>query len=131
VCLVQRFLCPRCKKTFTQLPPFLLPFKHYVVSEIERVLRHLWDGGTYDQSPSLADGSTVKRWWKEFSQDMPQWVGLLEAIIYAFTQQFSSLINYFDPLKRLEEALARLPALPSHWSIITRTLWWLAKTHPL
>jgi hypothetical protein len=31
---VWRFRCADCGKTFTRLPPFLLPFKHYVVKNI-------------------------------------------------------------------------------------------------
>jgi hypothetical protein len=88
-------------------------------------------GGTYDQSPSLADTSTLKRWWKEFSHILPQWAAFLEALIYVFFQQAANLTNHFDLLKRLEEALARLPALPSHWPVLVKTFWWLSTTHPL
>jgi hypothetical protein len=108
-----------------------LPFKHYTAPEIERVLRHLLGGGTYDRSPSLADASTLKRWWKEFSHKLPQWAALLEALIYAFSQQAANLINHFDLLKRLEEALAKLPSLPARWPVMVKTIWWLSTTYPL
>jgi hypothetical protein len=108
-----------------------LPFKHYTAPEIERVLRHLLGGGTYDRSPCLADASTLKRWWKEFSRKLPQWAALLEALIYTFSQQAANLTNHFDLLKRLEQAIAKLPALPTRWTVMVKTLWWLNPTHPL
>jgi hypothetical protein len=109
----------------------MLPFKHYIASEIEGVMRHLLGGGTYDHSPSLADVSTIKRWWKEFSHKLSQWAAFLEALIYAFSQQTANLINHFGLLKRLEEALARLPALPTRWPVMVKTIWWLSTTYPL
>jgi hypothetical protein len=130
-CQVERFICSHCKKTFTRLPPYLLPFKHYIASEIEGVLRHLLGGGTYDRSPSLAEVSTIKRWWKEFSHKLLQWAALLEALIYTFSQQSAHLTNHFDLLKRLEEALAKLPALPTRWPVMVKTFWWLSTSHPL
>ena len=88
-------------------------------------------GGTYDQSPSLAEVSTIKRWWKEFSHILLQWAALLEALIYTFSQQVTNLINQFDLLKRLEEALAKLPALPTRWPVMVKTFWWLRTAYPL
>jgi hypothetical protein len=64
---VWRFRCADRGKTFTRLPPFLLPFKRYVVKEIEGVMRHLCDGGQLSQAPSAAEESTLHRWWKEYS----------------------------------------------------------------
>jgi len=78
---VWRFRCTACGKTFTRLPSFLLPFKHYVVKEIEGVMRHLCDGGKLSQAPSAAEESTLRRWWKEYSVKMQEWAGLLESRI--------------------------------------------------
>ena len=89
------------------------------------------DGGTYDQSPSLAEVSTIKIWWKEFNHKLPQWAALLEALIYTFSQQATNLLNHFDFLKRLEEALAKLPSLPARWPVMVKTFWWLSTTYPL
>jgi hypothetical protein len=94
-------------------------------------VRHLLDGGTYDQSPSLADASTLKRWWREFSHTLPQWAALLEALIYAFSQQTANLINHFDLLNRLKEALGKLPSLPPRWPVMMKTFWWLLTAYPL
>ena len=77
-----RFRCADCGKTFTRLPPFLFPFKHYMVKEIEGVMRHLCDGGQLSQAPSAAEESTLRRWWKEYRAKMQEWAGLLESRTY-------------------------------------------------
>jgi hypothetical protein len=122
---VRRFYCPRCKKTFTRLPEFLLPFKHYVASEIEGVLRHIFDGGRLAESPSGADESTLRCWWSEFSRKLPQWAGVLESRVFKLSRRVPGLIGCSDSLKRLEEVLSRLPALPSRWTVLVKALWWL------
>jgi hypothetical protein len=99
----------------------LLPFKHYVAAEIEGVLRYLFDGGKLIKSPSLADESTLRRWWKEFRHKLPQWAGYLEARIFQLSHcalGFDPLFS--DPLNWLEEALAKLPALPSEWPVLVK-----------
>jgi transposase-like protein len=127
----QRFRCPRCEKTFTRLPDWLLPFKQYVAQEIEGVLRHLFNGGRLIESPCGADESTLRRWWKEYRHKLLQWAGLLEAWIIQLFRQSLSSINCSDPLKRLEEALSQLAVLPSEWTVMVKTLWWLSTSHPL
>ncbi len=131
-CQVQRFCCSTCGKTFTRLPYFLLPFKHYIASEIEGVLRHLFDGGKLSESPSGADESTLRRWRNEFGSKMREWAGALESRVFKLTRgppDFIKLLSH--PLKRLEAALFRLPALPSQWTVMAKTLWWLKTSHPL
>ena len=128
---MRRFHCPKCEKTFTRLPEFLLPFKHYVASEIEGVLRHLFHGGRLSESPSEADERTLRRWWSEFSHKLPQWAGALESRIFELSRQVPSFIRHSHPLKRLEKALSWLPALPSRWTVMVKTLWWLKTSHPL
>jgi Domain of unknown function (DUF6431) len=123
-------VCITCRKTFTRLPHFLLPFKRYPASEIEAVLRHLFSGGKLIKSPSGADESTLRRWWKEFSSKLEGWAGLLE-VMSQLSAQTSGIFCYLHPLRRLEEVLSRLPALPSHWTVMVKTLWWLSTSHPL
>jgi len=113
------------------LPAFLLPRKHYVASEIEGVLRYLLDGGKLSESPYLADERTQRRWWNEFSSKVQEWAGLLESRAYEMFNRASSFLHDSHPLKRLEETLSRLPALPSWWTVMVKTFWWLKSSHPL
>ena len=126
-----RFRCRGCGKTFTRLPSFLLPFKQYVVGEVEGVLRHVFDGGKLLRSPCGADERTLRRWRREFSQGLVQWSGALESLILGLTRRVPGLVRYAHPLKRLEEALSWLPPLPYRWTTMVKTLWWLLPSHPL
>ena len=127
-----RFRCADCGKTFTRLPPFLFPFKHYVVKEIEGVMRHLCDGGQLSQAPSAAEESTLRRWWKEYRAKMQEWAGLLESRTYEPSCQAPSIIKLsIHPLKRLETTLSRLLPLPPHWAVMVKVLYWLNISHPL
>lgn len=130
-CLVWRFYCSECGKTFTRLPSFVLPFKQYVVGEVEGVLRHLFDGGKLSRSPCGADERTLWRWRREFSRSLPQWAGSLESLIFKLSRRVTGLVRSSHPLKRLEEALSWLPALSSRWTTMVKTLWWLWTSHPL
>ena len=126
-----RFRCPQCEKTFTRLPDFLLPFKHYIASEIEGALRYLYEGGKLARAPLGVDESTLRRWRNEFSCKMQEWAGLLESKAYELLNRAPGLLRYSHPLKRLEETLSQLPALPSWWTVMTKALWWLKTSHPL
>jgi hypothetical protein len=130
--LVDRFLCTACGKTFTLLPDFLLPFKHYTAAEIEGVLRHLADDGRYAQSRSEADESTLRRWWNEFSYQMQQWAGSLESKALQLYQRVPDYLSLLaNPLERLQNVLLQLPPLPTWWTALVKSLWWLNPTHPL
>jgi hypothetical protein len=111
----------------------LLPHKHYVAAEIERVVRHCLDGGKLSElSFSDASESTVRRWLKEFGPKLAQWAGVLEARISRLSGQIPSFIQNPHPFKRLEEVLSRLPPiLPAWWTVMVKTVWWLGNTHPL
>ena len=130
----RRFVCSRCKKSFTRLPAMLLPYKQYVAAEIERVLHYFLDGGKFSElssEVSEADAGTIRRWLKEFSQKLPQWVGSLEARMFNLSGKIPCFIRESHPLKRLEEALSQLPALPSQWPVMVKASWWLGNSHPL
>lgn len=131
-CRVWRFRCPACRKTFTRLPPFLLPFKRYIASEIEAVLGPVCGSGGSSRAPPAAEESTLRRWWNEYRRKADQWAGLLESRVYELSSQASSLVQLpTDPLRRLEKALSRLPTLPSRWSVLVKALHWVLSLHPL
>lgn len=114
------------------MPPFLLPFKHYSASEIETALRHVFEGGKLSQAACGASEGTLRRWRDEFRGKMQEWAGLLESMVFELSREPPRIIRIIpQPLRRLEEALARLPALPLRWPVLVQTLWWLKKPHPL
>ena len=81
---------------------------------------------------SEADESTIRRWRKEYGKKMVEWAGKLEAIVLMLYGHIPEVIQLAShPLKRLEQVLSFLPALPAQWTVITKTLWWLKKSHPL
>ena len=103
-----------------------------MVKEIEGVVRHLCDGGKLSESPSAAEESTLRRWWKEYRVKLQEWTGLLEDTANKLFHQAPNIIKLLShPVKRLEAALSRLPFLPSRWTVMVKTLWWLNPSHPL
>ena len=131
-CCVWRFICKECRKTFTRLPPFLLPGKQYTAKEIEGVMRHLSGGGTLSTAPSAAEESTLRRWWKEYSGRMQEWASELESDLRTLDKPAPNIIRLSsDPLTRLERTLSYFPALSSQWAVLVRTLYWIFKFHPL
>jgi transposase len=131
-CKVRRFLCTGCKKTFTRLPDFLIPFKHYVVREIEHFLRSLVKGPSFNQAETGAEESTLRRWQREFHGKMQSWAGELESKAQEY---FKKQIHLLDipshPLLRLEQAVDHFPELPSRWRMLVKALHWLNRSHPL
>jgi len=100
-----------------------------VAQEIEGVLRHLYNGSKLSEAPSAAEESTLRRWRNEFSRKMQEWAGLLESMVFKLSHRAPSFIKLLShPLRRLEKALSRLPALPFQWTVLIKTLWWL--NHP-
>ena len=93
---------------------------------------HLLAGGKLSELSCAADASTMRRWLKEFSQKLVQWAASLEDMIFQRSGLAPSLVRLLsNPLKRLKEALSRLPPLPSRWTVMVKTLWWLENSHPL
>lgn len=131
-CKVRRFLCTGCKKSFTRLPDFLIPFKHYAVREIEQFLRSLAKGFSFNQTQAGAEESTLRRWHKEFQGKIQAWAGRLESLAYTYFGKCDHLLDIpLQPLPRLEQAVARLPELPSRWTLFVQALQWLNPSHPL
>lgn len=80
---------------------------------------------------SEADESTIRRWRKEYGKKMMEWAGKLEDLVslYEDIPEIIQLVSH--PLKNLEQILSFLPALPVQWTVMSKTLWWLKKSHPL
>lgn len=90
----------------------------------------MYEGSKLAQVPLGVNESTLRRWRKEFGGKMREWYGLLEGLLLN-NHQTPSLDNCDHPLKRLEEALSHLPTLPSRWTVMVKTLWWLKTSYPL
>lgn len=131
-CRVRRFRCPHCRKTFTRLPHFLIPFKHYMAREIEHVLRSILEGCPLTLVSSGAEESTLRRWQKEFKRKLQSWAGSLESKASGLFGEYPDLLSIpFHPLKRLEQALSRLPALPPAWPVLVKALHLINPSYPL
>jgi hypothetical protein len=113
------------------LPEFLLPFKHYVVSEIEEALRHIFQGRELSKAPSGASENTLRRWRDEYQSKIQEWNGRLEELILCRCSTPGLIGMKFNPLVKLEEILSQLPQLPCKWQVMIKAIWWLKKTHPL
>lgn len=60
ICLVIRWKCPGCNKTFTEQPPFALPFKRYTSDAIlDRSGRYLEDDALTYRKTVLEEGSEI------------------------------------------------------------------------
>jgi hypothetical protein len=128
---VDRFYCSGCHKCFTRLPSFLLPYKRYIADEIEAALQHLTSGGSLDKAPGGAEESTLRRWLKEFQGKIRDWAGQLESILWRLKQRIASLTRLpLNPFQRLKFVLSEYSALPSHWTLLVKALYWLQKSHP-
>lgn len=96
---MKRFRCCVCRKTFTVLKKFMLPFKQHAASEIEEALSGEKESGTH------ADERTIGRWRKAFHTVLPALCALLEDLAEAvFGSKVSLSALPESPLKRLRRA---------------------------
>jgi hypothetical protein len=68
---IRRGRCPRCKKTFTVLPDWLVPFGHYGLRCRQQACEQIAAGDSAEQATPhckdparLPDPSTLRRWIK-------------------------------------------------------------------
>jgi hypothetical protein len=112
----------------------MVPYKHYAASEIEEVLEK---AERTEEEPvcglpeTHAEESTMQRWKKDFSEQMPQLAGQLEQIAVDLGMGETSLIRLSEkPLQRLRAAVNVLQELPSKISSLVYALWLLI-FHPV
>lgn len=68
---------------------------------------------------------------KEFRGKMQDWAGELESILLRLKQHVASFTRLpLNPLHHLQSILAEYPVLPSHWTLLVKTLYWLQKSPP-
>jgi hypothetical protein len=112
----------------------MVPYKHYAATEIEEVLE---DAERTEKEPgsglpeTYAEESTLQRWRKEFSEQLPLMAGQLEQIAADVGMGESSLIQLSKkPLQRLRAAVGALQELPSKISSLAYAFWLLI-SHPV
>lgn len=85
---IRRGLCNLCGKTFTFLPPFSLPYCHYSLIARSQALRKYfvehcsWEAAapTVKDPERVADGSTLRRWFRSLDCSQPPFSFLRPAI---------------------------------------------------
>lgn len=129
---IQRVKCSCCNKTHAVIPDFISPRKHYSTCDIELVLNDLEEGLKPEKVESEASVQTVRRWWAEYKEKLPQASGALRSLIYrVFNKTVNELmimgIKGFDLLEHMLEAFPRIDSggfvmgeaniwLSSHWT---------------
>jgi hypothetical protein len=100
--IVRRLRCRSCGKIHTELPAFILPYKHYEASAIQKTL---------DDEPDnscAADDSTLRRWRESFAQAAPHIIALLTAL-------FMKAAETTAPLFQFDNILLNIRAKKKHW----------------
>jgi hypothetical protein len=112
----------------------MVPYKHYAASEIEEVLE---EAEKVEEEPTTglpethAEESTLQRWKKYFSEQMPLMAGQLEQMAADLGMGESSLIRLSKkPLQRLRAAVNMFQELPSKISSLAYAFWLLI-SHPV
>jgi hypothetical protein len=99
---VRRLRCRSCGKIHTELPDFILPYKHYEAPAIQKTL---------DDEPDAscaADDSTLRRWRESFAEASPLIIALLTAL-------YMKVANNAAPLFHFGGILSNIRARQKHW----------------
>lgn len=101
--IVRRLQCRSCGKLHTELPDFIIPYKHYEAPAIQHTL---------DDEPDnscAADDSTLRRWRKSFAEASPLFIALLTAL-------YMKAANTAAPLFQFDDILSHIRAMrQKHW----------------
>jgi hypothetical protein len=100
--IVRRLRCRSCGKIHTELPNFILPYKHYEALAIQKTL---------DDEPGnscAADDSTLRRWRESFAQAAPHIIALLTAL-------FMKAAEKSAPLFQFDNILLNIRGKEKHW----------------
>jgi hypothetical protein len=112
----------------------MIPYKHYAALEIEEVLEEFErteEEPTSGLPETHAEESTLQRWKKDFSEQMPSMAGQLEQIAADLGMGASSLIPFSGkPLQRLRAAVNMFQELPGRISSLAYAFW-LLLSHPV
>lgn len=90
---IRRGFCNLCKKSFTILPPFSLPYTHYsLVARSQALRNHFVEGRSLEASaPAVKDPdrvaapSTLRRWFRSLDSSQPPF-SLLRPMVRTLSQ---------------------------------------------
>jgi hypothetical protein len=100
--IVRRLQCRSCGKLHTELPDFILPFKHYEAQTIQNTLDDKADNSC------AADDATLRCWRQSFSEACSSIIALLTAF-------YMKAENKAAPLFQFENILVKLRARQKNW----------------
>jgi hypothetical protein len=125
---IQRVKCSSCNKTHAVIPDFISPRKHYSTCDIEFVLNDLEEGLKPEQVESEASVQTIRRWWAEYKDKLPQTVGALRSLLYrVFNKTVNELLmTGVKGFALLEHMLEAFPAIGSGGLVMGEANMWLS-----
>lgn len=112
VIVIRRLRCVNCRKIHHELPDFIIPYKRYESSCIERVVSE-----PSDASQVAADNATLYRWQGWMREQTTYLTGCLASIAMRFHQY---------PAKPLSDALQSAHHRIGHY--VGQAVGWLART---
>lgn len=123
---IQRVKCSCCNKTHAVIPDFISPRKHYSACDIEFVLDDLEDGLKPEQVEIEASIQTVRRWWAEYKEKLPQAVGALRSLLYrVFNKTVNELLMMgVKGFALLEHMLEAFPPIDSGGFVMGEANMW-------
>ena len=105
---IRRWYCKACHHTLSQLPSFLLRFRHYLLGVIQSVLAARYEQrGSYQQvamqcGPQGAPARcTIRRWCRSFAAQASSWLSEIEQ---ALAQRVSSVHTDVSHDRRLQQS---------------------------
>ena len=120
---IRRGHCGLCKKAFTILPPFSLPYTHYSLVARSEALRNYFvecrsleaSAPTVKDPNRVAAPSTLRRWFRSLDSSRPPF-SLLRPKVLAVSQGIQSAeILHHRPLRLI--AYAVFPFLQRYWPL--------------
>ena len=116
--LLARWRCPFCRRTFTEYPPFALPFKRYAVSQIApRALDYVEEDGVSYRKAVLETFMPIFHWFDPVAEAHVREGGepvLAHTTLYRWVSTLGNGDCNTAPRERPRE-----PFLPAAWKFLT------------
>jgi Domain of unknown function (DUF6431) len=106
---IRRGLCRQCKKTFTILPDWLVPFGHYGLCCRQQACERIANGDSAEEAAPhckdparLPDASTVRRWVGRRLSSLWCWASIAATCFVAAPTMFAWDLRAYCRMLRLE-----------------------------